>query len=91
MTPRTRRIPAIAAPGSSNNTRVESSKPQSSIDTPEGPPRCDCRWPACPHIATWWHDLTRRADVRSGAPSDWWAMIAAGLDPVTGEPLAAEI
>jgi hypothetical protein len=25
--------------------------------------------------------------VKAGAPSDWWGMIAAGLDPTTGEPL----
>jgi hypothetical protein len=26
--------------------------------------------------------------VLAGAPSSWWAMVVAGFDPETGEPLA---
>jgi hypothetical protein len=57
------------------------------LDRPEGPPRCDCAWSGCPHTVKWWHDLSRRSDVKAGAPSSWWGMIAAGLDPTTGDPL----
>ena len=61
-----------------------------SNDAPEGPPHCPCRDPRCWTRRRWWHRLTTRPDVRAGAPSTWYGMLAAGFDPLTGDPLPDE-
>jgi hypothetical protein len=53
------------------------------------PTRCGCGWNWCPQRLRDHHALITRPDVTAGYPSDWEGMIAAGLDPITGEELAA--
>lgn len=38
-------------------------------------------------VSLYWLDLASRPDVVGGTPSSWDACIAAGIDPLTGEPL----
>jgi hypothetical protein len=63
--------------------------------TPTGSHRCDCkhcRDGVRPNLALpYWPDLAdllERPGVVHQMPSDWYEMVACGLDPITGERAA---